>query len=265
MNQKFMIGLLVAGAALAAVSFGLRAATGGRLEVKTIDLAFLIVPVLLFALASGKLTGIDLFGVKADLSALWEKAATTPIKAQVSKSQSTSVADAVQTFEMAAKGGLSELPRLVDRKTQALAFTLSGGGYYGPAIQRYFEALSGSNQLRVIVINEPDGRLFGVFDAPELEAALRLSGNAGYGQFEQLLNGSDPSARDALARLPGFIGVAMATSSSTSKHAALRGMERAGVEILPVIDDKQRFIGTVSRAALTASLILSITEQIGGR
>lgn len=265
MSPAFTMGLLAAGVLLGLVSFVLRAVSGGRLEVKTIDLGFLVVPLLLFALASGKLTGIDLFGVKADLSALWTKAATTPIKAQVSASQSVGVADAVQMLEMASKGGVSELPRLVDRKTQALAFTLSSGGYYGPAIQRYFEALSGSNQLRVIVLNEPDGSLFGAYQAAELVAALRLSGGPGYQQFERLLNDPTPAARDGLAQLPGFIGAALATTAKTSKQAALRGMEQAGVDLLPVVDAKRRFVGTVSRSALTASLILSITEQLEAR
>ena len=265
MNQRFMIGLLAVGVVLAAVSFGVRALSGGRLEVKTIDLVFLLIPVLLFALASGKLTGIDLFGVKADLSDLWAQAATTSIEKQVSVSQSTSVADAVQTLEIATKGGVSELPQLVDRKTQALAFTLSHGGYYGPAIERYFEALAGSNQLRVVVLNEPDGSLFGVYEAPELVAALRLAGPDGYRQFERLLNSDSAAAREELMRLPGFIGVDLASTAGTSKHAALRSMEQADVDILPVVDGQRRFVGTVSRPALTASLILSITEQLEAR
>ena len=265
MSQTFIVALLAFGAALAGISFGLRALTAGRLEVKTIDLAFLIVPLLMFALASGKLTGIDLFGVKADLSALWTEAAGATIKSQVSKSGSANIADAMQNMDMASKGGVSQLPHLVDRKTQALAFTLGQGGYYGQAIRRYFDALSGSNQLRVVVINEADGTLFGVYNAPDLVAALRLSGDAGYDQFEQLLNSGTPTARAELARLPGFIGADLATATTTSKHEALRKMEKASVDILPVTNGQGRFTGTVSRSALTASLILSITEKLEAR
>jgi CBS-domain-containing membrane protein len=39
-------------------------------------------------------------------------------------------------------------------------------------------------------------------------------------------------------------------------------MEKARVDILPVINRQGRFTGTVSRSALTASLILSITEKL---
>ena len=40
---------------------------------------------------------------------------------------------------------------------------------------------------------------------------------------------------------------------------------RWDVDILPVVDGQRRFVGTVSRPALTASLILSITEQLEAR
>ena len=74
-----------------------------------------------------------------------------------------------------------------------------------------------------------------------------------------------PSIALELMRLPGFIGVDLASTAGTSKHAALRSMEQADVDILPVVDGQRRFVGTVSRPALTASLILSITEQLEAR
>ena len=52
-------------------------ARGGKYEVKTIDLVFLVIPLLLVALATGKLKGLDMFGVKADLSALWAEAVSS--------------------------------------------------------------------------------------------------------------------------------------------------------------------------------------------
>jgi hypothetical protein len=65
---------LTLGAALVVGSLLLRILSGGRHEIKTIDLVFLIIPLLVAALAAGKLKGIDIFGVKADLSELWAAA-----------------------------------------------------------------------------------------------------------------------------------------------------------------------------------------------
>jgi hypothetical protein len=89
------------------------------------------------ALATGKLKGTDMFGVKADLSALWAEAAGRKIENQITPGISTSVEDVVQVMEMGMKDGPLELKRLIERKAEALEFRLGHGGYYGPAIQAY--------------------------------------------------------------------------------------------------------------------------------
>ncbi len=89
--------------------------SAGKYEVKTSDLAFLVIPVLLAALATGKLKGFDLFGVKADLSALWSEAAQDEIKPQIARGAPVSIQDVMQAAEMAMKGGASEL-RFLERR-----------------------------------------------------------------------------------------------------------------------------------------------------
>jgi hypothetical protein len=44
----------------------LRVFTAGRYEIKTIDLVFLVIPLIVVSLATGKIRGLDMFGVKAD-------------------------------------------------------------------------------------------------------------------------------------------------------------------------------------------------------
>jgi CBS domain-containing protein len=265
MSTSKIVVLLAFGAVLVVGSVLLRVLTGGKHEIKTTDLVFLVIPLLLVALATGKLKGVDLFGVKADLSQLWATAAQTKIAAQVAPGTPATVQDAVQIVEMATKGGIQELRQLVERKIQALEFKLGQGGYYGPAIKTYFEALSGSFSLRVVVVDKPDGKLFGIYDAADLIGYLRVAGEQGYRQFQQLLNSGSESAKAELAKLPGFVGADHAVTAVTSKREALARMEQLNTDRLPVVNDQQRFVGTVERTKLTASLILAITDKLESR
>lgn len=258
---RLMIGTLLAmGAALVIASLLLRVYSAGKYEVKTTDLVFLVVPLLVVALATGKLKGFDLFGVKADLSALWTDAANAGIKDQVTPA---TVQDAVQIVEMATKGGADQLQRVIDRKVEALEFKLGHGGYYGPAIKTYFEALSGSSHLRAVVVDDQDGKLFGVYNAADLVGSLRV-GDDGYRQLQQLLNSGDESARAELAKLPGFVSATNAVTTKTSKRDALASMEKLNADSLPVVDEERRFVGTIGRAKLTAGLILAVTDRLEG-
>src|SRR5205814_7124613 len=113
--------------------------------------------------------------------------------------------DVVQAVEMASKGGLDELQRLIKRRTEALEFELGYSGYYGPAIKTYFDALFGSSYLRTVVVNSPDGALFGIFKAADLIGYLRVMGEEGYSKFQHLLNDGGESARSELSKMPGFV------------------------------------------------------------
>jgi CBS domain-containing protein len=265
MPTSAIIALLTLGAVLVVGSLLLRVFSGGRHEIKTTDLVFLVIPLLVVALATGKLKGIDIFGVKADLSELWAAAVQTKIAGQVAPAAPATVQDAVQVVELGTKGGIQELRRLIERKIQALEFKLGHSGYYGPAIKTYFEALSGSSSLRVIVVDKPDGKLFGMYDAADLIGYLRVAGEQGYEQFQKLLNSGSEAARAELAKLPGFVGADHAVTAVTSKRDALARMEQLNVDILPVVDEQQRFVGTVERAKLTASLILAVTDKLESR
>jgi len=264
MNKFHIMILLVIGVVLLVGSVLLRIFSKGKYEIKTIDLVFIIVPLLIVGLATGKLRGLDLFGVKADLSALWAKAADTQITQQVSTVPVSPLSDAVQMIETAPKRGVNDIPKLIEQRTQALAFSLGMGGYYSPAIKKYFEDLYGSSYLRFVVINNPDGTLYGIYNAADLIAYLRTLGEGGYDTFEEMLNKGDNQAKDRLARLPGFVSSDKAVTARTSKRDALQIMEELKLDSLPVKDPTGRFVGTVERAKLTTSLILAVTKNLSG-
>src|SRR5205823_8006996 len=91
--------LLAVGIVLVLASIVLRVRSSGKYEVRTGDLALLVVPLLLVALATGKIKGLDAFGVKADLSELWAEAAKAKIQPHVAQARPVSVQDVVQASE----------------------------------------------------------------------------------------------------------------------------------------------------------------------
>ena len=262
MNKSQIIALLLIGVGLLVGSVLLRVFSKGKYEIKTIDLVFIIVPLLFVGLATGKLYELDLFGVKADLSELFAKAADTQIEQQVSTVLVSPVEDAIKMIETAARGGVHEIPRLIKQRTQALAFSLGMGRYFGPAIKKYFDDLYGSSYLQYVVINHSDGTLYGMYDAADLIAYLRTLGEVGYDKFETMLNQGDERAKDWLARLPGFVSSEKAVTAKTSKRDALQVMEELKLDSLPVSDSAGCFIGTVERSKLTTSLILAVTKKL---
>src|SRR5439155_2409929 len=129
----------------------------------------------------------------------------------------------------------------------------------------YLEKLSGSSSLRAIVILEADGTLFGMYVAPDIISYLNIAGDRGYQDLQQMLNSGDANARARLAALPGFVAAKDAVTASTSKRDALATMANLDVSTLPVVDAEQKFVGTVDRSKMTASLILAVTDRVEGR
>lgn len=265
MEKWQVIALLLLGLGLLIITVLLRARFGAKYELKTIDLVLLILPLLFVLLISGRLKMLDAFGVKADFSQLFADAASADIKQQVAGSGSPGVDEVVNMLEMAAKGGVRDIPRLIANKTQALVFRLGHGGYYGPAIQQYFDALYASSYLQYLVVLDESGKLFGIYRALDLAVAFRTRGEQAYSDFAKWLNQPNESARDYLMRLPGFVGAAEAVVKDRSKRDALRQMDKLHVDSLPVVDRNGQFIGTVERSRLTASLILEVAERIEGK
>lgn len=259
MTTSVIVVLLAAGFVLLIGSVFIRVFSSGKYEIKTIDLVFIVLPLLVVGLATGRLQGLDLFGVKADFSKLFAEAANKGIESQVGQPPVSSVEEVTQFIQAAPKVGINEIPHLIEQRTEALSFRLGMGGYDARAIQIYFEKLSGSSYLKFIVIENPDGTLYGVYTAADLIAYLRTAEETGYNEFQDLLNRGDDSARDKLARLPGFIPAEFAATTATTKREALASMEKLDRNALPVVDADRHFIGTVERAKVISSLLLAVT------
>ncbi len=259
-----LVGLLLLGMLLVAGSVLLRARYGESYGLTTTDLVLLFVPLLIALLLAGRLKGLEFFGVKMDLSQVFAEAAATSIARQVAELPSPSVEELVSSLRMATKGGVREIPKLMQGKVQALVFRLGHGGYYGPAIEEYLKSLSRNPDFRHLIVEDRQGRFFGLYTLAELEGWLR-EGRDRFETFTRWLNSGDEEAKRRLAALPGFVGAGLAVSKSTSRREALRKMEELGRDELPVVDEKGAFAGIVTRSHLTASLILEVLDRLEER
>ena len=261
--NPYVILLLLLGIVLVFASIRLRAAFDGKYEIKTIDLVLIIIPLLLFGVATGKIKDLEVFGVKTDFSDL-TTVVNMQIENQVSKVPEalvtdvpqSDVSDMVETNGLAEKGSASEVPRLLKEKTQVLSFRLGQNRYLASTTKQYFDRLYDSSYLRFIVVNNGDGSLFGMYAATDIVPTLRFMDD-GYSDFATWLNEGE---RIRLSDLPGFVPADHAVTVTTSKRDALKKMEQLDRASLPVVNENRQFVGTVDRAKLTASLILAVTE-----
>lgn len=265
MEKWQVIVLLLSGVGLLVIAVLLRARFGDKCELKTIDLVLIILPLLFVLLITGKLKVLDAFGVKADFSELFADAAKTNIEQQLEGERSPGVDEVVHMLEMAAKGGVREIPQLMEKKTEALVFRLGHGGYYGPAIQQYFDALYASSYLQYLIILDDKGKLYGIYDALDVAVYFRTEGEGAYRNFERWLNRPDDSSLRSLRRLPGFIAAEQAVPRGMSKREVLKRMDTLRVNSLPVVDEAGFFVGMVERSRLTASLILEVADRLEGK
>lgn len=264
MEQWHVVVLLMGGIGLLLLSVIARAKYKEQYELKSIDLALVIMPLLFVLLISGKMKMFDLFGVKADFSDMFSDAAEANINRQVSGASSPSVNEVVNMLRADTKAGIRKIPKLVKNKTQALTFQLGHGGYYGPAIQKYFDALYASSYLQYLVVFDEQGKLFGLYDVLDLAVYFRANDQAAYRNFAKWLNRPNAVFQSKLIRLPGFISADKAVSREQSKRIVLKKMDELRLNSLPVVDNDGVFVGTIERAELTASLILDVVDRLEG-
>jgi hypothetical protein len=259
------IGILIfVGGVLFILSILVRVKTGGKYEIKMIDLTLVLIPLLFWLIGTGKIQKFALGGVEFETAQAFIGASEEPIESQVALTLPLGIEEVVETVERDEKAGVSQIPRLIKKKTEALEFRLGHGGYWGPAIQKYFESLDAHAFLRYAIIYYQDGTLFGVFEAKELLRYFREKGESSYHSFARYLNNPNKDSVQRLKDLPGFIPGEYAVISSANKRSVLEEMEKLEMGILPVIDSNRRFVGMVDRTQLTASLIIDVAKKLEG-
>lgn len=254
--------LLLAGAVLFFISLMVRVKTGGKYEIKPIDLAMVLVPLVFWLVGTNKLEGLSVGGLEIKMAQAFVGASKKPIELQIEAARTMPVNEVTDTLERAHKAGVERIPSLIEKETEAIEFRLGHGGYFGPAIRTYFDSLAAYAYLKYAIVYEREGGLFCVYSTKELLQYFRGKGDAAYQAFATSLNRADEQARADLARLPGFIPGEYAVRGNTNKRSVLKDMEKWKVNVMPVVDEKNRFIGMVNRDRLTASLIIEVSEKL---
>jgi hypothetical protein len=254
--------LLLAGCGLFILSVWVRAKTGSKYEIKISDIALVLIPLLFWLIGTGKIQKFAVGGVEFETAQAFIVASEEPIESQVALKSPLSIEDVVQTPERDVKGAVSQIPRLIKKKTEALEFRLGHGGYWGPAIKEYFESLDAYAFLRYAIIYSQDGTLFGVFEAKDLLRYFREKGGKAYHSFAEYLNNPNERYVQRLKDLPGFIPGEFAVTSDANKRFVLEQMEKLKRDTLPVVDSNRRFVGMVERTQLTASLIIDVAKKL---
>lgn len=233
----------------------LRGLSGGKLEVKLSDAVIAILPFVLFMLFTGQIRKLVVSseGVTVEMAEAFRAAAAAPISGQVS-------ALPIIPVDLAAKGPVDEIPRLIADGVEGLTFELGFGSYNGPAIREYLLTLTRYPTFRYVVFTNPDGRLFGMIDARKLATVLQEP-DRGDG-FENLADVLNSGADDQIAQLPGFLPAESAVPAEADKLVVLQQMEDRAADWLPIADADGRFRGVVERSRLTASLILDVAQRL---
>ena len=235
----------------------LRTVTQNRFEVKNSDIFLALIPVALGLVLSGYIQELTVGDLK--IVPAVTKATKSPIKAQVS-------ALPVEAVTANPKEGVSKIPELVKKRTQALSFQLGYHGYRGFAIKQYLKALTRYPFFEYVVVIDSGGRLFGLFDARQLFKLLRdpprQSRKEEFPDFDQLAEWIASSKISKIESLPGFVGKPHALKKTTNKHDALQRMEKLDVQTLPVVDDEDRLVGILERSKLSASILIEISNQL---
>ena len=255
--------LLAVGLVLFLLSLVLRVRTKGLCEVKTVDLALVFIPLLIGLLITGKIQKFSVGGVDIETAQAFVGASKQPIKGQVVSAVPATIDDVVSiAMESSGKGPVDRIPQLIETKIESLEFYMGHGGYWGPAIEKYFTSLGAYNFLKYIVIYDNSKKLFAVYKARAIIEHFDKLFDDEYDKLANALNYPSDEAAVYLSSLPGFISGRYAIKIKSDKRFTLKKMEKTGLDDLPVIDDNGKFIGIISRNRIISSLIVDVTEQL---
>ena len=253
MNMNLLSGILLAFFVIVVGVIILRIKGGEKFEVKTADLLVALIPIGIFLVMTNKVKVIEFGGFK--IESAFVNAAEAKIAPQVTAITSKLPVDPLR---MDAKGGLSEIPRMIEARTDALTFQLGVKGYYGPAIETYLQQLSAQPFFKYVVVNQPDGKLVGVADGRQLATVLKAH-SAFANDFVHWLETSDDKA---LKNLPGYVSANDDVEQDADRLSVLERMETLDTEALPVVGRDGKLTGMVQRSRLLSSLISDVLRKV---
>ncbi len=221
-----------------------------KLEVKPVDLAAAVLPVVVFLLVSGKVKSLEVGDVKVELA--FEKAAQSPITPQLEELELP-----VVRIEAPAKGAESLIDRYREKKVEGLTFVVGQGGYVGDVIREYLERIP---SLRYVILNQQDGALYAIAEPRRLSDALS-SGTKPFtfDEFARALSDGDVAT---IERFPGLVFAKDAIPDTADRLTALKKLESLGADFVAAVDANGKFVGIVNRSRVTSSMLVDISERL---
>lgn len=226
------------------------------LEVKSADVIVALVPVLVILLATGKLQKIVIGEGGVTIETVFKNASQAPIETQVNAISGLPIS----TPRTGEKSRASNIPGLLESKTEALIFRLGTGKYAGKIVKQYIYTLIEQPYLKHIVIENLDKTFFAILDARKLATLFKSKDvSVTPDLFAQWINNNE---KQEISKLPGFISFENALSPKSDKAKALWLMEEKNADALPVLNQQQQLVGIVDRSRLTASLLVDISQEM---
>jgi hypothetical protein len=213
--------------------------------------ALLIMPILIYAIISGRLTG---FTGPGGVGATFNAVATTSVSETVAQDPVLLDQQSVQRVD---KGDLRTLHNKIQELDEvtpvALTLTFGGGHYSLEALQKYLEGLSRSRNFKLVVFLTKDDRFLAYMPS---WAAKRVLDTANMGtEFVRVINDGD-------AKLFQYASVVRKSISTRSTHAeALREMIDRNIEAMVVTDETKHLKGIAEREQILSTMMLALTEK----
>jgi len=213
--------------------------------------ALLIMPILIYAIISGRLTE---FRGPGGVGATFNAVVTTSVSETVAQDP---VRLDQQSVQMVGKGDLSELHKKIHGLNEVtpvvLTLTFGGGHYTLVALQKYMEGLSRSRNFKLVVFLDQDGGVLAYMPSWAAKTVLDTP-NMG-DEFVRVINDGD-------LQLYQYASVVRKTISTRTTHAeALREMIDRNIEAMVVTDKTNQLQGIAEREQILSRMMLALTGK----
>jgi hypothetical protein len=272
-KEKFANALFIIFGVILALGVSIyRQISGGAFEVRWSEVILLILPLLLWSLASGQFESFRISSTGVQIKTAIQRAASKQII----------INDKVLRFIMPNASGKESISGLYDIQRQhpeSLNFQLRTDNYYDSnALMEYVYRLSDTAGFKYFLFFDKvsSKQFLGGISAPELCRSLEMdivdtraptAGQEGQARLSvstltEVLNCKKDF--DFVRRLHGFVGREQSLRKSDDKRTALTRMDELGTTWLPVVD-RNKLIGVVERPELAAGLLLDVVKALEGR
>lgn len=241
----------------------LRKKVGKDYEIKTSDIIIAIVPLAVWLLLTGKVERLKVGDFEVTLVA---EAIQEAQNTEISESATlinpilNSITKEIDNVQGAPKSSLLDLDKILKTKPEALIFLMGYDNYGSTEIEQYLKKLSQST-LKYIIVNDYTTNKFKGIISLELLMPQIFSKNASL-TADELKIWLENSNEAKIFDIDGLLNLNDAIKPTTSKYVALENMQKLETTFLPVIDEKEEFIGIIHMEQLSTSLLMDISKKL---